>query len=188
VEDAAEAILALELGPCVVLGQGLGGVNAYQLAARHPRLVKGLVIEDAGAVCQDDLTWAAKWPARWPTYAALKQFLAGAGLANDTYYSESLCEFEDGWGFRFRGRDMCLSQESLNGDWSADWKASTCPALLLRGEQSQSPSAEHAREMVAVRPHTRLVEFAGVGGNLHAADPERYATEVRVFLDHLDEL
>lgn len=49
VGDAAELIEALGLAPAVVLGHSLGGVNAYQLAARRPELVRAVIVEDAPA-------------------------------------------------------------------------------------------------------------------------------------------
>ncbi|MBF9234015.1 alpha/beta fold hydrolase [Microvirga alba] len=48
--DAEAFILHIAKGrPVVLLGHSLGGVNAYQLAARRADLVKALIIEDVGA-------------------------------------------------------------------------------------------------------------------------------------------
>jgi esterase len=49
VGDAAAVIEALDLAPAVVLGHSLGGVNAYQLAAWRPELVRAVIVEDAPA-------------------------------------------------------------------------------------------------------------------------------------------
>ena len=49
VADAARLIEELELAPAVVLGHSLGGVNAYQLAAWRPELVRAVIVEDAPA-------------------------------------------------------------------------------------------------------------------------------------------
>lgn len=49
VGDAAALIEALDLAPAVVLGHSLGGVNAYQLAAWRPELVRAVIVEDAPA-------------------------------------------------------------------------------------------------------------------------------------------
>ena len=40
----AEFLIALECGPVVVIGHSLGGAIALALAARHPELVRGLVL------------------------------------------------------------------------------------------------------------------------------------------------
>jgi pimeloyl-ACP methyl ester carboxylesterase len=47
VEDAAAVIRQFELAPAIVIGQSLGGRIAFLLAARHPDLVKALVVVDA---------------------------------------------------------------------------------------------------------------------------------------------
>ena len=38
-----------------------------------------------------------------------------------------------GWRLAFEPKDMVQSQTYLNGNDWADWLASTCPALLIRG-------------------------------------------------------
>ncbi|MFB5682344.1 alpha/beta fold hydrolase [Paenibacillus terreus] len=40
--------------PVVILGHSLGGVNAYQFAAKYPAFVRALIIEDIGAEIKDD--------------------------------------------------------------------------------------------------------------------------------------
>lgn len=55
----------------MVLGHSMGGVNAYQLAARHPGLVRALVIEDIGTEIDDDLSFCLSRPHRAPTRTAL---------------------------------------------------------------------------------------------------------------------
>jgi pimeloyl-ACP methyl ester carboxylesterase len=47
VADAACVIERLGLRPAVVVGQSLGGLTALSLAARHPELVRGLVLVEA---------------------------------------------------------------------------------------------------------------------------------------------
>ncbi len=59
--------------PVVMLGNSLGGVNAYQFAARRPELVRALVIEDIGAVIGDDTSFALPWRGVYETREALVQ-------------------------------------------------------------------------------------------------------------------
>ena len=44
VEDAAAAIDQLGLAPVVLVGHSMGGLNAYLVAARHPELLRALVV------------------------------------------------------------------------------------------------------------------------------------------------
>ncbi|RKT02534.1 pimeloyl-ACP methyl ester carboxylesterase [Streptomyces sp. 3211.6] len=181
VEDTAAVLHHLGgPGPAVVLGHSLGGVNAYHLAARHPRLVRALVIEDIGAEVDGDLSFCLTWPHRAPTRPALLEALG----ASAPHLTDAVREYGDGWGLAFRPQDMAASQRALNGDHWRAWLGSDCPALLLRGTRSGVLSARHARAMAAARPHTRLVELP-TGHSVHATDPEGFAEAVRTFLGAL---
>lgn len=183
--DAATLIRRLGLAPAIVLGHSLGGVNAYQLAARHPELVGALIIEDIGTVVESDFArFLAGWPERFPAFRAVREFLETKVNAVD-YFLESVVEYPDGWGFRFRYRHMIHSQQLINGDWSADWLASTCPALVLHGNKSWAMTDEHAREMVSRRANTAFIEFPTCGHVIHDEDPVGFHRAIREFLTHL---
>ncbi|WSQ03513.1 alpha/beta hydrolase [Streptomyces sp. NBC_01232] len=177
VADAAALLEQLGLGPAVVLGHSLGGVNAYQLAARRPDLVRAVVVEDIGAVVEGDLSFAREWPRRAGTRAA---FLAGVGSAAP-HLEGSLQEYPDGWGTVFEVEDMVASQRGLNGDHWGDWLEVRKPTLLVRGDRSGVLSAEHAREMTVRRAGVRLVELPA-GHAVRVGDPQGYVAAVRGFL------
>ncbi len=166
---------ACTIPQAVVLGSSLGGVNAYQFAARQPQRVRALVIEDIGAVCQDDLSWCLSWPARFPSLQAMQ-------TAIHSYFCESAVQRDDGWDVRFDRPGMVRSGQALNGDWWADWLGSTCPALLLRGGASNILAAELAEQMVARRPGTLLQTFPGIGHNINEGDPQGFVAAVTGFL------
>ncbi len=132
----------LGLGPVVVLGHSLGGVSAYQLAARHPAMVHALVIEDIGPVVADDLSFALDWPSRAPTRAALVEAL---GAAAPRLHGRDPGECADGWGLAFDVAAMVGSRRQLNGDQWADWLAGRCPALVIQGARRRWLSRELAR-------------------------------------------
>ncbi|WJV47566.1 alpha/beta fold hydrolase [Streptomyces flavofungini] len=180
VGDAVAVLEHFGLTDVVVLGHSLGGVNAYQLAARHPRLVQALVIEDIGAEVDGDLSFCLSWPHRVPTRAALIETLGDSAQ----YVEDAVREYPDGWGLVFEARDMVLSQELLNGDHWGDWLASVCPALLVHGRHSTVLSGRHAKDMAARRPRTQLVELA-TGHTVRESDSMGFAAAVRGFLDGL---
>lgn len=180
VHDAAALVAHLGLGRAVVVGHSLGGVNAYQLASRHPRLVSALVIEDIGVEIDDDLSFCLAWPHRAPTRTALVEQLADSAR----YLTDAIREYPDGWGLAFRPQDMVTSVGQVNGNHWDDWLATDCPALLIHGTRSDTLTEEQAKAMAARRPNTRLVELA-TGHTVHETDPTGFATTVRAFLDTL---
>ncbi|MFH8931815.1 alpha/beta fold hydrolase [Streptomyces pristinaespiralis] len=180
VRDAAALLEHLGLEEVVVLGHSLGGLNAYQLAARHPQAVRALVIEDVGAVVADDLSFCLSWPRRAPTRAALVEALGDAVR----YLADAVREHPDGWGLAFEPRDMVTSHAHVRGDHWDDWLASDCPALLVHGTDSDVLGAEHAAAMTARRKNTRLVSLP-TGHTVHDTAPADFATAVREFLAEL---
>ncbi|MEU5915757.1 alpha/beta hydrolase [Streptomyces sp. NPDC047141] len=180
VEDAAAVLKHLGIDGAVVLGHSLGGVNAYQLAARHPGLVDALIVEDIGAEVDDDLSFCLSWPHRAPTRAEL---LDGLG-PSASHLTDAVREHPDGWGLAFDPRDMHDSQQHLNGDHWADWLSSDCPALLVRGSRSTVLGAGHAKDMSRRRPRVQLVELPA-GHTVHETVPVEFAATVAGFLGSL---
>jgi pimeloyl-ACP methyl ester carboxylesterase len=178
VADAAHAIEALGLAPAVVLGHSLGGINAYQLAARRAELVNAIVVEDAPAVIEPRPPVLEDLPRRFTSLRALRE-----AIGDDPYLLESAFEDDDGWGLRFDPEHVNRSRAAQVGDHWADWLMGRQPALLLRGGESDFLSREHAREMAARRPGTRLVELPRAGHHVHDDDPEEFLVCVRSFLD-----
>lgn len=180
VEDAAALLAHLGIGAAVVLGHSLGGVNAYQLAARFPGLVDALIVEDIGAEVDGDLSFSLAWPYRAPTRTRLLRELGPSA----SHLKDAVREYADGWGLAFDPQDMNASQQHLNGDHWDDWLAGHRPALLVRGSRSTVLSAEHAEDMAARRPSTRLVELPA-GHTVHETAPAEFAAVVSSFLGSL---
>ena len=177
-----EALLALlDLPQAVLLGNSLGGVNAYQFAARHPDRVRALIIEDIGAAVTDDISFVLPWQGVFPT---LEELEARIDERFVPYLSDSFRESRNGWHLAFDPQDMVRSQQNLVGDHWSDWLASDCRALILRGRESRVTSLEHLEQMAERRPHTNLLILDG-GHALHTDNPGAFNTVVRSFLDNL---
>ncbi|MFE0172230.1 alpha/beta fold hydrolase [Streptomyces sp. NPDC059002] len=169
----------LGLGPVAVLGHSLGGLNAYQYAARHTDRVTSLIIEDIGAMLNLDWSFTLQLPRSAPS----REALASAIGAMAPYLECSFRQRDDGWGYSFDIDHTVLSQQALNGDHWSDWEAVTCPTLLIRGAHSEVLAREHARDMVARRAggRARLIELPA-GHVVHHDVPDQFAAAVRTFL------
>lgn len=179
--DIAALFTHLGMETAVLLGNSLGGVNAYQFAARHSARVRALIIEDIGAVVDDDTTFALDWSGTYPSREALAARIGPRFLP---YLTDAFRETPTGWRLAFDPRDTVASQRSLNGDHWADWLATTCPALLICGGESRVTTPELVERMAARRPHTRLITLNG-GHVVHCDDPMGFTDAVRAFLQDL---
>ncbi|MFC0843938.1 alpha/beta fold hydrolase [Streptomyces noboritoensis] len=181
VADIAAFHRHLGLGPVPVLGHSMGGVNAYQYAARHADQVTALIVEDVGAVVNADWSLTTQLPRRAPS----RQTLASALGPLAPYLECCLRPFEDGWGYSFDMDHTVRSHKALTGDYWGDWETVTCPTLLIRGTDSVVLTQEHAREMIARRAgQARLAELPA-GHVVHCDAPDQFTATVRTFLSQL---
>lgn len=190
VADAAAVIDRLGSDPVVVLGHSLGGITAYQLAARHPELVRALIIEDVGAVMRQPevphpVLDVRGWPRSAPTREALAEAIRAQGVPDVDYFLCSAVAGEQGWRLLFDYDEMMAVQHHGLGDWWGDWLGSTCPALLLHGIRSTLLSTEMAHQMVRRRPRTQLVEFPDAGHWIHDDDPAGCTAAILDFLSKI---
>ncbi|MFD6327028.1 alpha/beta fold hydrolase [Streptomyces sp. NPDC058442] len=168
----------LGIGPVAVLGHSLGGVNAYQYAARRPDRVRALIVEDIGAVVDSDWSFTL----RLPRHAPSRQELATALGSTAPYLECSFRRSEGGWGFSFDIEHTVASQKALNGDHWQDWTAVACSTLLIRGARSDELAAAHASDMITRRAgKARLVELPA-GHVVHHDVPAQFAAAVEDFL------
>ncbi len=179
--DIEALIVILDLPQAVLLGNSLGGVNAYQFAARYPARVRALIIEDIGAVIADDISFIL--PSQG-VFATREELEAKIDARFVPYLNDSFRHSDAGWHLAFDPQDMVQSQENLVGDHWADWLASDCRALILRGRESRVTSPEQMEEMAERRPHAHLLILDG-GHALHADNPGAFNEVVRSFLDNL---
>ncbi|NEE01805.1 alpha/beta fold hydrolase [Phytoactinopolyspora halotolerans] len=186
VGDVAELVADSGVAPAVVFGHSMGGVTAFQLAARRPELVRAVIVEEAPAVVQPLTLDVRDWPRRAPTLTELGVAIQRRGVPDPSYFLQGAIRYPDGWGLGFDYDDMMRSQELLVGDWWADWTSVTAPVLLMHGTRSEVLPTVHAHEMVRRRPETSYVEFDGCGHWIHDDDVRGVAAAVAGFLETVD--
>ncbi|HWW88779.1 MAG TPA: alpha/beta hydrolase, partial [Vicinamibacterales bacterium] len=148
---------------------------------RNLHLVRALVIEEASAEISLDTSFVLEWTGTFKTREELERKV-GARLA--TSLRDSLRETAEGWRLAFEPGDMVTSQAHVNGNHWADWLATSCPALLIRGQDSRVTTQEHLQQMESRRPNTHFLTLQG-GHIVHLDNAAGFAEAVKKFLDEL---
>lgn len=178
ISDLEAFVDHLGLTNFILLGNSLGGVNAYQFAARNPTKVRGLIVEDIGAEVWDDLSFALAWEGRFATREALAERVGPRFLP---YLIDSFRETTAGWTLAFEPSEIVESGRCLSGDHWPDWLATDCPALLIRGRDSRVTTQAAVEQMAWRRPNTILNVIDG-GHVVHFDNPAGFADAVKKFL------
>ncbi|GGY94688.1 alpha/beta fold hydrolase [Streptomyces poonensis] len=198
VDDAAAALEQLGLAPAIVIGHAMGALTAWQLAAKHPELVRGLIICDMrasalGAASQREWeSWFSAWPLPFATLADVRKWFGEddpwverRNPARGEFYAEVMHECPDGWRPVFAPELMLRSRQAWVYD--AHWEELAqvrCPTLVVRGLDGELGRAE-SQEMVRVLPRGEYAEVAEAGHLVHYDQPEAWRTAIEPFLDSL---
>jgi pimeloyl-ACP methyl ester carboxylesterase len=153
-EQLKQMIEHLDVGPVILLGSSMGGSAAIELAARHPGLVKQLILNDIGPFIpkarrrRRAQTLARHYVFRDPADLLRK---IGASQKNDgpvsddirfnvTFHQTRWSEEEGGRVYRHDVRALQAfrvdAQESLD-QWNL-WERVHCPVLLIHGMLSDA--------------------------------------------------
>lgn len=172
----------LKINKAIIIGHSLGGVNAYQFAAKYPELVSDLIIEDIGTVIDNDLSYTLKWPSSFSSLRLFRDFLTEQGIKNCLYFMESLIRKNGRWQLQFDSKGLQKSQQNLNGNWSADWNKIQCNTLLMRGKNSDTLSADQAQLLTRGKDNMALIEFDNCGHTIRNDNFEEFKNTVLDFL------
>ncbi|MFB7655146.1 MULTISPECIES: alpha/beta fold hydrolase [unclassified Streptomyces] len=198
VDDVEAALEQLGLGPAVLIGHAMGALTAWQLAAKRPDLVRGLIICDMrasalGTASQHTWTeWFRAWPVPFATLADVRKWFGEddpwverPNQARGEFYAEVMAESPDGWRPVFEPQQMLRTRETWVYD--AHWEELAqvrCPTLVVRGLDGELGRAE-AQEMVRVLPGGQYAEVADAGHLVHYDQPEAWRAAIEPFLDTL---
>jgi pimeloyl-ACP methyl ester carboxylesterase len=177
------------------VGTSMGGLLGILTAAVPQNPIRKLVVNDAGmlvpkAALERLALYVGKDP-HFPTLDALEAHVrrvsAPFGALTDEQWRHLTVhgakQFPDSsWGMRYDpGIAIAFSGELQDIDLSAYWNAVSCPALVLRGAESDVLLRTTAEAMTESGPRARIVEFPGVGHAPMLLSDEQIAV-VRDFL------
>jgi pimeloyl-ACP methyl ester carboxylesterase len=154
VEQLHQLILHLNCGPVIVLGSSMGGSAAIELAARHPRVVSRLILNDIGPyIPKKRRKRRAQTLARHYLFRNPGDLLRriGASQKNDgpisddirfnvTFHQTKWSDEEEGRVYRHDVRALQAykqdAKESLE-QWN-HWQRIHCPVLVIHGMMSDA--------------------------------------------------
>lgn len=188
-EDAVAVMEAAGLKDAHIYGVSMGGAIALELAIRHPRRVRSLILGCTLAKTQD-IAMKIRWY-HWLVYHLPRPILRRFGRRGKNHgYGDSAS------ADRIKRDQMILAQDRCDpkGVWAQalamaeycvdpdDLRAITAPALVLHGGQDSTVSYEQGERLTFMLPTARLIFFPRAGHNYHVAEGERANREIEQFV------
>lgn len=188
-EDTAAAMEALGIADACVMGVSLGGMIAQELAIRHPKLVKKLVLGVTASRVNDTMTAVV---GNWITLAEKGDFGGIVADMMDVMYSERYVK-RYGWMFPLLAkfakpknelRFIRLAKSCLTCDTYDRLESITCPTLVLGGADDKIVTGDASLE-IARKCGCSYHLYKGLG---HAAyeEAEDFNDRVRQFFMNKD--
>ena len=174
--------------PVVLIGHSMGGLHSWCLAAEHPDLVSGLVVEDmapdfVGRTTGPWEPWLHALPGEFPTAESV---LAEFGPVAGRYFLEAFDRTPTGWRLHGRPRTwLAIAAEWGTRDFWQQWRSVRAPALLIEAGASVAPPGQmlRMRDLAGHRPS--YIRIEGAGHLVHDDAPAAYREAVERFLRSL---
>ena len=187
---------ALNLDKFSLTGHSMGGRNSMTFAGDHANMLEKLVIVDVGPVF--DPVGSSRIaqeiidvPEEFETFEDVVDYMGKQNrFASDavlrrrlTYGTKELPNGKIGWRY-----DILIREQRRQGTvppnndlWPALPKI-TCPALVVRGMETDVLSIDVAHRMLDIMPNAQLVEIPRAGHMVFEDNPEDFISAVRSFL------
>ena len=187
---------ALDLEKFILIGHSMGGRNSMAYAGQYPETLEKLVIVDigpkVGPAGGDRITQEMRAvPEEFDTFEDVIVYMSKQNrFASDevlrrrlTYATKELPNGKVGWRYDLEVREQ---RRHGTGAPPADlWPAVrniTCPTLIVRGADTDTLSAEMAKEMEQTLAQGKLVQVSSAGHMVFEDNPEDFITQITAFL------
>ncbi len=194
--DLDAFVHALGLGRVSLLALSLGGRVAINYAGRYPARVERLVVVDIGPeIAPAGRARVGTLMATAPERFASIEDVISHMRANAPRYTDAMLRHRaqhavrplPGGGFTWK-YDRALRDAIRQGrmrvpaDLWPQWRAITCPTLLVRGAESDVLSEDTAKQMIDALPAARLVVVPDAGHTVPGDQPAAFQALLREFL------
>ena len=191
-EDAAALIGALGVGPVHFIGMSMGGFVGMRLAARHPELVRSLILVDTAAGPEPAknipryrrLEWVARWFGTRPVAGKVEAIMHGASARKDPARAAVLRT----WQELLLRADTAAMNRAVEGVLTREsvvplLSQIRCPTLVMVGEEDTATVPARSEEIASAISGARLVRIPRAGHMSPIDAPEAVTTELRSFLE-----
>jgi pimeloyl-ACP methyl ester carboxylesterase len=192
-EDAVAFIQALGLAPCHFVGLSMGGFVGLRIAARHPEMLRSLVLLDTSAGSESlwnmSRYWLVATMTHWlglrPVVDRIMSIYFGQTFLRDPARAAEREELRrqlvknprDVW----RAIQGVITRRGVTEELSRI----TTPTLILVGEEDVATTPEMADLLHTRITGSRLVRLPKVGHMCNLEQPEVVSAAIRLFLNQL---
>jgi pimeloyl-ACP methyl ester carboxylesterase len=194
VDEMAALIDQLEMGPVHVAGHSRGGAVAFQMALRHPRLVRTLTLADPGGALDTGEAARAPLPvsvnalrARAASLIAEGEREAGLELFVDSVSRPGAWQ-KSPLAFRTMAEQNAHTLALQFADPLPDYSADTargirCPVLLIDGEKSPRMFRQNVEMLERWIDGAQRITIAGASHGMNLAHPAAFNRGIRQFVE-----
>jgi len=193
-DDVIALIEKLDLGPVHFCGLSMGGFVAMRLAARHPHLVRSLILCSTSADPETNenkktykvLNFFAKWFGPKYVVSAVVPIMYAKSALNDPKRKEQVKEWREQLGRNRRSIWRAVNGIIYRKSVYHELEKITAPTLVMVGEEDvvATVPAKAVRLANAIRG-AKLVRVPRAGHSLTIEQPEAANREISHFLQEL---
>lgn len=184
--DLVAFLDAMRIPRAVLVGHSLGSSVVLRFALDYPERVAGLVLVGANATWQESQPVVDLWenvvshlsdPVD-PEFVRAFQFSERVPLERlEMMIAESLQVSARVW--------QEIGRAILAADFTNEFSRITVPTLIVWGAEDPVCSEEQQVRLCTLIPQAELVVYPDAGHNLHWEHPERFAVDLRDFLERI---
>lgn len=189
-EDAVALINALGIGPCNFAGLSMGGFVGMRLAARHPQLIKRLILMETSAQAEPAenipryhlLCNIVKLLGTRPVTGATMKIMFGQKFLNDPGRKE----LRNYWVRELQKNKRTIVRAvygvTTRKGVEAELTNIKCPTLIIVGDQDVATVPDKARFINSKINGSQLVIIPGAGHSSSVEEPEAVNLSLDAFL------
>lgn len=193
-EDAAELIAALGLAPCHFAGLSMGGFIGMRLAARHPDLLRSLILMETSADPEPEvnipkyrqLLMVARWVGLGPVAGRVMPIMFGATFMRDPARAKERREWQGYLAANnrigiIRATEGVITREPIYDELGAI----NLPTLIIIGDEDTATTPDHSARMRDAIKGAQLAPIPRAGHTSSVEEPAAVTAAIEAFLASL---